>query len=250
MPMRYYEFKRGTSRKYWTIWLAGKSFTTTWGRIDDFGQSTTKKFGSSEEAERQYEKLSAAKARKGYRLVESNEEETESQRLAQLPRRVAKQLDWDGLEAAARPGPAKARAAGAKIPAVPGLAKVPPGYREFLRRFAGAGYWDLVYQKKGWPNGFALIGIRRMPGDRKHLLSTYRTEAPKQYARVKSLVPFATNASDAYFCWDSSAVDARGEPPVYAAEYKKSDSDGYKIKKLGKDLLSVLQHYRRPDWSV
>src|SRR6476661_6228174 len=113
MPMRYYEFRRGTSRKYWTIWLAGRSFTTTWGRIDELGQSTTKKFGSKEEAFKQYEKLSAAKARKGYRLVESNEDETEQDRIAERPKRVAKALDWDGLEGAARPGPARARKAGA-----------------------------------------------------------------------------------------------------------------------------------------
>ena len=96
---------------------------------------------------------------------------------------------------------------------------------------------------------FNILGNRRMPGARTDLLRTYRTEAPELAARWRSLVPFASNAADAYFCWDSSAVDARGEPPVYAADFKPN-TDGYAIRRLGKDLDFVLQHYRRPGWSV
>jgi uncharacterized protein (TIGR02996 family) len=64
-----YEFSEGTSNKFWEIQLAGKSFTTTYGRIGSDGQTTIKKFKSDAEAKKEHDKLVAEKTKKGYQLV-------------------------------------------------------------------------------------------------------------------------------------------------------------------------------------
>src|SRR6476620_1431197 len=64
-----YEFVEGSSSKFWEIALAGKSFTTTYGRIGAAGSSTRKSFASPAAAAKEYEKLIGEKVRKGYALV-------------------------------------------------------------------------------------------------------------------------------------------------------------------------------------
>jgi uncharacterized protein (TIGR02996 family) len=64
-----YEFTEGSSNKFWDITLAGKSFTTTYGRIGANGQTTIKSFKSDAEAKSAYEKLVAEKVKKGYALA-------------------------------------------------------------------------------------------------------------------------------------------------------------------------------------
>ncbi len=61
-----YEFSEGTSSKFWEINLAGKSFTTTYGKIGTDGQTTIKQFNSDADAKKEYEKLIAEKTKKGY----------------------------------------------------------------------------------------------------------------------------------------------------------------------------------------
>lgn len=61
-----YELSEGTSNKFWEINLAGKSFTTTYGKIGTTGQTTIKTFGSDAEAKKEYDKIVAEKVKKGY----------------------------------------------------------------------------------------------------------------------------------------------------------------------------------------
>src|SRR5258708_2771146 len=65
-----YELNEGTSNKFWVIELAGKSFTTSYGKIGTPGQTTIKKFKTAAEAKREYEKIIAEKVKKGYELVD------------------------------------------------------------------------------------------------------------------------------------------------------------------------------------
>jgi uncharacterized protein (TIGR02996 family) len=67
--MARYEFSEGSSNKFWEIKLAGKSFTTTYGKIGTDGQTTIKTFKSDEEAKKEHDKLVAEKTKKGYALV-------------------------------------------------------------------------------------------------------------------------------------------------------------------------------------
>jgi predicted DNA-binding WGR domain protein len=64
-----YEFKEGTSNKFWEITLAGTSFTTKYGKIGADGQETEKDWGDEDKAKKEYDKLVAEKVKKGYKLV-------------------------------------------------------------------------------------------------------------------------------------------------------------------------------------
>ncbi|MEM6954189.1 MAG: DUF4132 domain-containing protein [Myxococcota bacterium] len=61
-----YEFRQGTSSKFWEIALTGTSYTTTYGRIGTSGQSKTKEFATDDESRRAYEQAIASKVKKGY----------------------------------------------------------------------------------------------------------------------------------------------------------------------------------------
>jgi predicted DNA-binding WGR domain protein len=64
-----YEFKEGTSNKFWEITLDGTSFTTKYGKIGADGQETEKDWGDEDKAKKEYDKLVAEKVKKGYKLV-------------------------------------------------------------------------------------------------------------------------------------------------------------------------------------
>lgn len=66
MNTRTFEFSEGTSNKFWTITLDGRSHSVTFGRIGSAGQTKTAEFASEAEAQKAYEKLIAEKLKKGY----------------------------------------------------------------------------------------------------------------------------------------------------------------------------------------
>jgi uncharacterized protein (TIGR02996 family) len=70
MKVPRYELVDGKSNKFWEINLAGTSFTTQYGRIGSKGQKTLKEYDSADKAAKEYEKLIAAKVKKGYKLVD------------------------------------------------------------------------------------------------------------------------------------------------------------------------------------
>lgn len=68
---RRFEFKDGSSSKFWEVELSGVSVTTSWGRIGTNGQSKAKDFDSEAKAKKEYDKLIAEKLSKGYVEVAS-----------------------------------------------------------------------------------------------------------------------------------------------------------------------------------
>src|ERR1700675_2515524 len=64
---RSFEFREGTSDKFWTIELDGSSHSVRFGRTGTAGQEQTKTFSSEQTALASYEKLIAEKLKKGYR---------------------------------------------------------------------------------------------------------------------------------------------------------------------------------------
>jgi predicted DNA-binding WGR domain protein len=64
-----YEFKEGTSNKFWEITLDGSSFTTKYGKVGTDGQETIKEWDSDDKAKKEHDKLIAEKVKKGYKLV-------------------------------------------------------------------------------------------------------------------------------------------------------------------------------------
>ncbi len=63
---RRFEFKDGSSNKFWEISADDENVTTVWGRIGTDGQSKTKSFSSIALAEKEYDKLVKEKTAKGY----------------------------------------------------------------------------------------------------------------------------------------------------------------------------------------
>lgn len=61
-----FEFKEGSSSKFWEADVSGSSLTTRWGRIGTEGRTQTQTFASPEQARREQEKLIAQKTKKGY----------------------------------------------------------------------------------------------------------------------------------------------------------------------------------------
>ncbi|AKQ67207.1 Molybdate metabolism regulator [Myxococcus hansupus] len=84
-----YEFKEGSSSKFWEITLSDNTFTTRWGRIGTDGQEKTQTFGSAAEAQKEHDKLVREKEKKGY-VIEGKGDDDEGG-------------EDDGAEAASNP---------------------------------------------------------------------------------------------------------------------------------------------------
>jgi predicted DNA-binding WGR domain protein len=67
--MRRFEYKKGSSYKFWEIEVEGNSFTARYGKVGAKGQTQTKSFASPEKAAAAAEKKINEKVRKGYAEV-------------------------------------------------------------------------------------------------------------------------------------------------------------------------------------
>jgi predicted DNA-binding WGR domain protein len=67
--MRRFEFKEGSSYKFWEIEVEGSSYTARYGKVGTEGQTQTKKFASPEKAAAEAEKKIREKTGKGYKEV-------------------------------------------------------------------------------------------------------------------------------------------------------------------------------------
>lgn len=69
--MERYEYRKGSSSKFWEIATRAARLSVRWGRIGSDGQSKTSKFSSAAAAEEAADKLRQQKMAKGYVLVGS-----------------------------------------------------------------------------------------------------------------------------------------------------------------------------------
>ena len=67
--MSRYEYSDDKSNKFWEIELGGSSHTVRYGRIGTDGQTKTKEFADRAAAEKDYDKMTASKVKKGYALA-------------------------------------------------------------------------------------------------------------------------------------------------------------------------------------
>jgi predicted DNA-binding WGR domain protein len=63
---RRFEFVQGTSSKFYEVEVAGNAVNVTFGRIGTAGQTQTKHFTNSAEAQKHADKQIAQKLKKGY----------------------------------------------------------------------------------------------------------------------------------------------------------------------------------------
>ena len=66
METREFEFREGTSDKFWRITLDGSSFSVNFGKRGTAGQTQSKDFASPDAARTAYDKLIREKTGKGY----------------------------------------------------------------------------------------------------------------------------------------------------------------------------------------
>lgn len=64
--MRRFEYKKGTSNKFWQIELTGNSYTVKFGKIGTAGLFQIKEFGCEAAAKKDYERMVHEKLKKGY----------------------------------------------------------------------------------------------------------------------------------------------------------------------------------------
>lgn len=67
--MRRFEFKQGSSYKFWEIAVEGKAYSVRYGKVGTDGQTQTKAFASPEKAAAEADKKIREKVSKGYREV-------------------------------------------------------------------------------------------------------------------------------------------------------------------------------------
>jgi predicted DNA-binding WGR domain protein len=68
---QYFEFKDGSSAKFWEITLHEQNLSTRFGKIGTAGQTSAKKFASAAAAQTEFDKLLREKSKKGYQEVGS-----------------------------------------------------------------------------------------------------------------------------------------------------------------------------------
>lgn len=95
--MKRYEFREGTSQKFWEIEQSGKTVVTRYGRLGGKPQQATKVFGSSAEASAWHAKLVREKVGKGYVAVGSPRSKAPAQ--AEEPLGLEARLDIFGAMA-------------------------------------------------------------------------------------------------------------------------------------------------------
>ena len=140
-----YEFSEGSSNKFWEINLTGKAFTTTYGKIGTGGQTTIKTFKTDADAKKEYGKLVAEKAKKGYTAAKggggraaTDDDEDDDEEQEKAPAKKAKLA-----KPAAKPAKvvAKPAAKAAPKPAA-GSDKESPRYFEFSEGSSNK-FWEI-----------------------------------------------------------------------------------------------------------
>lgn len=67
--MRRFEFKEGSSNKFWEVTVSGNTLAVRFGRVGSAGQEKSKTFASPAQAQKERDRLIAEKQSKGYKEV-------------------------------------------------------------------------------------------------------------------------------------------------------------------------------------
>jgi predicted DNA-binding WGR domain protein len=109
MSMERYEFKDGSSQKFWEVSVAGETLTVRFGKIGADGQTKEKTFDSAEAAAKEKAKLVKEKTGKGYAAVGGSAAPAPAKKAPALHKKAdgAPGADAD-VDMKAAPGPATA----------------------------------------------------------------------------------------------------------------------------------------------
>jgi predicted DNA-binding WGR domain protein len=119
MSTREFEFKEGSSDKFWKITLEGKSTVVNFGRRGTSGQTQTKEWGSPDEARKSFDKLIAEKTKKGYVETTSGATTATAATAPRAPRAAAAAPNAGPAEPVAETAETMEAAPAAPAPAAP-----------------------------------------------------------------------------------------------------------------------------------
>jgi hypothetical protein len=134
-----------------------------------------------------------------------------------------------------------------------GLARLPPSYCEYERRFGGLGEWRLRTKKKGIPPTLSIRGWSSLPKDRGDfhklldLMADFKEHAKELADKLRHLLPIGSDGSRSYLCWDPKKPAKRGELGLCYIDWDDWSAPLSRVRHdCGSDLLELIQlfHYR------
>lgn len=257
-PQRYFEFVGGASKKFWSVGCLGNVVTVRFGRIGTEGQTKTKRYPTVVAAMAAADGQLRGKLAKGYR-------ESKPLRKAAAPKTTPSATavrrggsgGFAALEEALVPETTitiftirRRKMFGAaweqKVRNATGLARLPPSYLEFAARLRSVGEWIIRRKQKQLPTYLEVYVEPRLFDKSRKLLAKVlalaaKFDQPEMAARGGGLVPFGTDSSHAFFCWDPARTDRRGESPIVLVD----NAGDLRVATIAKDLYGLMRNYRQ-----
>lgn len=205
--MRRFEFREGTSSKFWEVDVEGKDLTVRFGKIGTNGQTQTKSFPTEEKAKAERDKLIKEKTGKGYSevgaaedaKVEKVEPKEKPKPRASAPTASIDEPGWidagDGYRLALRDGKLVCRnPKGQQLASVPKDVKAGAVATELLevRDWLAAHARECVAQVENWM-------LRSLPTPRDVLASVWPDRAWRTALENAVVVPADDHSRAGFF---------------------------------------------------
>lgn len=236
-----YEYKEGSSSKFWEIELSGSSFTTKHGRIGTPGASLVKDWPDAATAQKEYDKLVAQKTKKGYQLVGGTPAKAaKASKAAAVAPKLAKAAPGNAAPKAAKGTPkAAAPAGGGAYNAA--LAKVIDADPDDAGAWAVYADW---LQGQGDPRGELGIvqeRLRAAPKDKALLAAEKKLLKDHAQTLIGDYVKYMTRDGKP----DVPGVTAK---PDLAPEYRSYDSAVLPIRAMWRSGFFAELRLGHPDY--
>ncbi len=245
MSTREFEFREGSSDKFWRITLDGTATTVNFGRRGTSGQSQTKKWASPDEARKNYEKLIGEKTKKGY--VEKNAKGNGATAPHPNPLPAAR---GEGTGRTTSAKAAKKVAAEAPVPAAAPVAPVEPAVVVSMSTERRIDLWDADWAFATWraptkpkQTGPAAAFDRDACAAKLVNLRFIETYAGMYPDWTSVELPGAMSLEEAHY-WFLAMTSVNGDtvPATLAAELAKQNIDGRVTAKAVTDALNYQRN--------
>jgi predicted DNA-binding WGR domain protein len=258
---RTFEFVGGGSKKFWTIAASGNEVTVRFGRIGTDGQTKVKKHPTPAAAKAEVDSLVREKLAKGYEETKPSAKPAPAKAAPAAKAASSKVAGTAGSFAALAASLLPEEDVGAaqrarqklgpgwekQVLKASGIPRLPPSYLDYAEHLRAVGEWIVRREQKRLPRYLEVyIKPDLFTGARK-LLPTILDMATNDYdqgdlaAKCRHLIPFGTDSSRSYYCWDPARTDGRGEPAIVLLD----NEEELKVSTIAKDLYELLGNFRQ-----